>query len=136
MTDTVLQVRVVTPEKPVYEGEASLVIVPAHDGEVGIQARHVRFLASLGFGTLRVHTGGKVLVWFLEGGFVQVGGNKVTVLCDHATPIVDLDPAQADRLAAEAAAAHQPQARHLAQRATVMKRVRASRHAGSGAPRP
>ena len=50
MAEAILHVRVVTPEKPVYEGEASLVIVPAHDGEVGIQARHVRFLASLGFG--------------------------------------------------------------------------------------
>jgi len=131
MTDTILHVRVVTPEKPVYEGEATLVIVPAHDGEVGIQARHVRFLASLGFGTLRIHGGGRVLVWFLEGGFVQVGGNKVTILCDHATPIADLDPEQADRLAAQAREAHQPQARLLTQRATVMKRVRASRHAGA-----
>ena len=132
MADATLHVRVVTPEKPMYEGDANLVIVPAHDGEVGIQARHVRFLASLGFGTLRVHAGGTVHVWFLEGGFVQVGENRVTVLCDHATPLAALDPAQAEQLAAQAKEARPAQAQQLAQRATVMKRVLAGRHARSG----
>ena len=40
-----LDLRVVTPEKPVFEGPVEFVVVPAHDGDVGILPRHARFLA-------------------------------------------------------------------------------------------
>lgn len=130
MADTTLHVRVVTPERPVHEGEASMVIVPAHDGEVGILPGHARFLSSLGFGTLRVHAEGKVHAWFLESGFVQVGDDKVTVLCDQATSLHELDAEAADAQAA--AAAGSPAAGQLLRRAMAVKRVLAGRHARSG----
>ena len=72
---------------------------------------------------MRVHAGSEVSRWFLEGGFVQVRENVVTVLCERALLFDDLDP---DTAASEAAAARQEgskTASELQQRAVVMRRV-------------
>jgi len=125
MANEKLRVRVVTPEKPVFEGEADMVVVPAHDGELGILPRHARLLASLGFGSLRIHEETQVTRWFLEGGFVQVREGLVTVLCERATTFDNLDVEQADKAASEARQAGSADAHHLQQRAVVMRRVAA-----------
>ena len=118
-----LQVRVVTPENPVYEGEADMVVVPAHDGEMGVLPRHARLLASLGIGTLRVHEGDNVHRWFLEGGFVQVVENRVTVICEQATDFEHLDVEAAEAQAEQARSQGRTDARQLTGRAQVMRRV-------------
>lgn len=118
-----LQVRVVTPEKPVYDGQADFVVVPAHDGELGILPRHARLLASLGVGELRITRGAELQRFFLEGGFVQVAEGKVTVLCERATSLDRLDPAAVEAAAQQAKAAGAANAKELQQRATVMRRV-------------
>ncbi len=119
-----LDLRVVTPEKPVFEGPVEFVVVPAHDGDVGILPRHARFLASLGIGELRARTAGGTERFFVEGGFVQVSDNRVTVLCDRAARLEDLDP-EAAAAAAAAPGADVPAAERsrLQRRATVMRRV-------------
>jgi F-type H+-transporting ATPase subunit epsilon len=123
MAELAMRVRVVTPETPVFEGAAEAVVAPAHDGEVGILPRHARFLARLGLGELRITAGGAVQRFFLEGGFVQVRGKLVTILCERAAPLESLDvsaaAAEAERARAEKAAG----AADLAQRASVMRRV-------------
>ena len=129
MAEKKLQVRVVTPERPIYDGLADMVVVPAHDGELGILPMHARLLSSLGLGSLRIQDGSAVSRWFLEGGFVQVRDNLVTVLCEHAATFDSLDPDEADRLAESARQEGQPGARDLQQRAVVMRRV--ARSSGS-----
>lgn len=123
MTDTAMQVRVVTPETAVYEGEAEAVVAPAHDGEVGILPRHARFLCRLGLGELRVTSAGTVQRFFLEGGFVQVRDRLVTILCDRAVPLDALDVSAAEADAERARAEKAAGAADLAQRAAVMRRV-------------
>ena len=118
-----LQLRVVTPERPVFQDEVEFVVVPAHDGEVGILPGHARFLASLGLGELRITRAGTVLRFFLEGGFVQVRENHVTVLCENAVQLESLDVAGAEAAAEKAKAAGAPDAAALAQRAAVLRRV-------------
>ena len=116
-----LDLRVVTPERPVFEGAVESVVVPAHDGEVGILPRHARFLATLGAGALRAHTSGGLMRLYVEGGFVQVADDRVTVLCDLALPIAELDPAAAEAQAAAATSAAEKT--RLQQRAAAMRRV-------------
>jgi F-type H+-transporting ATPase subunit epsilon len=118
-----LELRVVTPEKPVFEGRVESVTVPAHDGEVGILPRHARFLASLGVGELRAKTAGGVVKFFIEGGFVQVAGERVTVLCDRALGMADLDVAAAEAAVQAAAQAPVAERVRLQQRAAAMRRV-------------
>jgi len=122
MADT-LQTRVVTPERQVFAAAAERVVVPAHDGEVGILPGHARFLASLGVGELRITQGGKLLRFFLEGGFVQVRENQVTVLCENAVPLEAVDVGAAVAQAERARTEGTPNAAALARRAAVMRRV-------------
>ena len=124
---TPLQVRVVTPESPVYDGNADFVVVPAHDGEMGILPRHARFLGALGLGELRITSGGTLQRYLLDGGFVQVSDGAVMVLCERATPLDGLDPAALAAAAAQARAAGAPNATALQQRAVVAARLAARR---------
>jgi F-type H+-transporting ATPase subunit epsilon len=91
-----LHCTVVTPERSVLDADAESVTVPTHDGEVGILPGHARLLARLGNGELRVTTGGKTVSFYVEGGFLQVAEDRVTVLTDTAS-----DPAAVDVAAAE-----------------------------------
>jgi len=118
-----LELRVVTPEKPVFEGRVTSVTVPAHDGEVGILPRHARFLASLGVGELRAQGVDGPVRLFIEGGFVQVAGDRVTVLCDRALAVADLDVKAAEAAAQAAADAPVAERTRLQQRAAAMRRV-------------
>ena len=92
-----LHCTVVTPEKSIFGAPASRVTVPAHDGEVGILPGHARLLAKLGNGELRVTADGKTHSFYVEGGFLQVAENRVTVLTDSAFAVQDVDVAAAER---------------------------------------
>ncbi|MEM9250898.1 MAG: ATP synthase F1 subunit epsilon [Planctomycetota bacterium] len=95
----------VTPETTLFDGEATYVAIPAHDGSIGIAPGRAPLLAELGHGVLRVETGGGDERFFLSGGFVQVKAGVVTVLADEAMPIGDVDREEARRVLAEEASA-------------------------------
>jgi F-type H+-transporting ATPase subunit epsilon len=96
-----LNVTVVTPERSIFDAPAARVTVPVHDGEVGILPGHARLLAKLGNGELRVTTDGQTHSFYVEGGFLQVAENRVTVLTDTASPVADVDVAAAERRVSE-----------------------------------
>ena len=48
-------VSLVTPDGPVFEGEAEMLVVPGADGEIGVLARHAPLVAMLQAGSTRVH---------------------------------------------------------------------------------
>ena len=85
MADRTLGVRVVSPEKVVYEGQASSLVAPAWDGQVGILPGHAPFLALLGSGELTVDLpGGGSETFQVAGGVIKVEGGEVTVLTEYA----------------------------------------------------
>jgi len=93
---TTLNVAVVTPEGVAYEGDATAVVVPGHDGEVAFLRGHAPFVGAIGYGTLRVTTpDGKTRRWYLEGGVAQVLDDAVTVLADGIIPAEKVDAAAA-----------------------------------------
>jgi F-type H+-transporting ATPase subunit epsilon len=47
---------VISPEQKLFEGPAQFVVVPGHDGEIGILHDHAPLMALLGEGTLRIET--------------------------------------------------------------------------------
>jgi F-type H+-transporting ATPase subunit epsilon len=79
-----MRVVVVTPERALYEGEATSVVVPAYDGLVGILPRHAPFLSLLGTGTLLVRADDGEHRFRVAGGFVQVVENVVRVVAEKA----------------------------------------------------
>ncbi|MGH7503469.1 MAG: F0F1 ATP synthase subunit epsilon [Longimicrobiales bacterium] len=80
-----LKVSVISPEQTVFEGTADLVVVPAWDGEMGILRGHAPMLVLLGKGPLRIRTAGGEQRFNVEGGFLQVVDDTVTVLSERAS---------------------------------------------------
>ena len=98
-----LQCVVVAPEETAVEQVASFVVVPLFDGELGIGVGHSPMIGRLGYGEMRV-TGsdGSKARYYVDGGFVQVAENVVTVLTGKTVPVADLDLATAEQQIAEA----------------------------------
>ena len=80
-----LNVRVVSPEKIVFEGEASALVAPAWDGQVGVLPGHAPMLALLGAGELALdRVGGGSDTFHVAGGVLKVERNTVTLLTEYA----------------------------------------------------
>ena len=93
-------VSVLTAEGELLSTKAEMVVIPAADGEIGILDRHVPLLALLKPGPLRVVNGADEEVFYVSGGFVDVGRDEddktiVTVLADSGEHAADIDEAQA-----------------------------------------
>jgi len=91
-------ISVITPERAVLETEATSVIFPAHDGEVGILRNRAPLLYRLGVGLLKVETASGRQTLFIAGGFAQMVDNRLTLLTEQAK-----EPEKIDRAAAEKA---------------------------------
>ena len=81
-----MRVTVVSPERQLYDGEATAVVAPAYDGLVGILPHHAPFLTLLGKGNLVVRRGegAESETFAVEGGFAQVTDNRVRVVVERA----------------------------------------------------
>jgi F-type H+-transporting ATPase subunit epsilon len=82
---------VVTPEKTVRETPADFVAATLFDGEIGIAPRHSPFIGRLGCGELRIRLGNQVERLYVEGGFVEVVDDVVSLLTNHAIPAEKID---------------------------------------------
>ena len=79
-----MHVTIISPEKSVFDGDATAVVAPAYDGEVGILPRHAPFMTLLGEGTLRVSEGTSARTFNVRGGFLQVLDDVVGVIAERA----------------------------------------------------
>lgn len=82
---------VVTPEATALEEKTDFVALPLFDGELGVSPGHSPMIGRLGFGELRLKTGDKVVRYYVDGGFVQVADNVVSVLTNRSVPADQLD---------------------------------------------
>src|SRR5215510_4389517 len=90
-----LQCVVVTPEATALDTQADFVALPLFDGEAGVAPGRAPLIGRLGYGELRVRTGGATKRLYVDGGFVQVADNVVSVLTNRAVPAEKLDTATA-----------------------------------------
>lgn len=76
---------VVAKNQVLYSGSLYSVMVPSSEGELGIMANHEPFVSALKDGVIWARTkqeGGTTLSAAIMGGYVQVLGERVIVLCD------------------------------------------------------
>ena len=79
-----LQLDIVTPEKKIFSGAVENVYFPGTEGEMGVLESHVALVTGMVPGELRYLQDGKVNELAVGEGFVEVTGEKVTVLTDLA----------------------------------------------------
>jgi len=82
---------IVTPEKTVRDQRAEFAALPLFDGEIGIAPGHTPMIGRLGCGELRLRADDQTSRFYVEGGFVEVLGNEVTVLTNRAMPAEEID---------------------------------------------
>jgi F-type H+-transporting ATPase subunit epsilon len=85
-----MQCIVVTPEATVLDEPADFVALPLYDGEIGIAAKHAPMLGRLGYGEMRVKQGSATKRYYIDGGFVEVADDIVSVLTQRAVPAAKL----------------------------------------------
>lgn len=88
---------VVTPEATALETSAEFVALPLYDGEIGIAPGRSPMIGRLGFGEMRIRGGGKTSRYYVDGGFVQVADNVISVLTGKAVAAEKLDPSEAQK---------------------------------------
>lgn len=85
---------VVAKDRVLYSGELHSVMVPGVDGELGIMANHEPFVTPLRDGVIWARTkaeGGTTLSAAIMGGYVQVLGERVIVICDKTREIARIN---------------------------------------------
>ncbi len=120
-----LQCILVTPEATLRDEPADFVALPLFDGEIGIAPGHSPMIGRLGYGEMRIRHGEETARFYVEGGFVQVLNDSVSVLSNRALPVENVDAAAAEELLQSALSrpAHTPEL--LAIRQRVMDQARA-----------
>jgi F-type H+-transporting ATPase subunit epsilon len=90
-----IKITIVTPETTTLDAEVDGVTVPLIDGSAGILAGHAPMIGRLGPGELRTNDGSNSQRYYVDGGFVQVEGNSISVLTGRSVPAGEIDLASA-----------------------------------------
>jgi F-type H+-transporting ATPase subunit epsilon len=120
-----MQCIVVTPERTVRDEPAEFVAVTLFDGELGIAPGHTPLLGRLGFGEMRITRSEHTDRYYVEGGFVEVLDDVVTVLTSRAIKAEQIDEEVSRELLASALAkeAHTPETMAVRDRAVAQSRA-------------
>jgi F-type H+-transporting ATPase subunit epsilon len=140
-----MRLEIVTAERLAYSDEVEILVAPGIEGELGILPHHAPLLTVLQPGIMRVVKDGQEQILVVSGGFLEVLGNKVTILADTAERAEEIDEARAQeavRRAQEQLRSHPAEVdleralmalRRAEARITVVRRRRPP---GPGAPPP
>ena len=112
-SDSFLQVEVVSADRLVWSGEATMVIARTTEGDVGILPHHAPLLSVLIDGVVDVQTSdGETWVAAVSAGFLSVANNRVSVLAEYAEAShdINLESARHDLERAQASGENDDQA--------------------------
>jgi F-type H+-transporting ATPase subunit epsilon len=97
MAETPFTFRLVTPQRLLLEAEVASLQVPGSEGYLGVLAHHAPLITALRPGRLDVRdTKGETRSYAVSGGFLEVSGNRATVLADTAERKDEIDIARAE----------------------------------------
>ncbi len=80
-------VEIITLERVVYSGDVESVVVPGAEGQLGILANHASLMSILSTGLIRLISEGNEIRFNVDGGFIEVNKNSVTILADSCETV-------------------------------------------------
>ncbi len=86
-----LNIRVIAPDRTVWDSTAQEIILPSTTGQLGILSGHAPLLTALDIGVMRVRPDKEWVPIALMGGFAEVEEDSVTILVNGAEPGKDID---------------------------------------------
>lgn len=103
-TSNNLRIRLVTPERTLFESEAMAVELPSKSGDMEVLYGHAPLLAELGAGDVRIHAGpgleqhsAGTTRYNVSWGFVEVLPDRVTILASDALKPEEIDVPRAEQ---------------------------------------
>lgn len=95
--DKAFRCQLITPESAMVDIQATQVVLTAHDGELGVLRDRAPLLSMLGIGRCKIETQQQTDVYYIDGGFVQVLDNEMTVLTSRAINVKNIDVPAAEQ---------------------------------------
>ena len=137
-----MQLEIITAEQQVFGDDVDLVVAPGIEGELGILAHHAPLMTALQPGEILIRKDGEETYLAVTGGFLEVMGNKVTILADACERSDEIDEERAqvavnratERMASQETDMQLERAMSSIRRAQV--RLNVVRRRRSRAPRP
>nr|YP_010265854.1 CF1 subunit epsilon [Botrychium ternatum]UHY94423.1 CF1 subunit epsilon [Botrychium ternatum] len=90
-----LNLRVMAPNRIVWNSEVREIILSTNSGQIGILPNHAPLLTALDIGVMRIRVNGQWSNMALMGGFATIDNNQVTVLVNEAEGAIDINPEEA-----------------------------------------
>ena len=99
----VFKLKVVTPERVFYEGDAAMVELSTSEGDIGVYVNHIPMTAIVAPGVLKIHEGSDVRKAALHAGFIQVLPEEITIMAEviEWPDEIDVKRAEEARIRAE-----------------------------------
>lgn len=92
-----LKLEIVTPEAKVFSDDVEMVTLTGLDGEMGILPQHMPLMTQLVEGEIIARKGAEHIFLAVGAGFVQVTGERVSILTDMAIRAENIDEAAAEQ---------------------------------------
>jgi len=97
------KLQVISPDRIFFDGETDMIEVKTTEGEMGILKNHIPLTAILTPGILRIKNGSEERIAALHEGFIEILGDRVTILAEscEGPDEIDLNRAKEAKLRAE-----------------------------------
>ncbi|XP_057813115.2 ATP synthase epsilon chain, chloroplastic-like [Cryptomeria japonica] len=98
-----LNLRVVTPNRVVWDSEVQEIILATNNGQMGVLPSHTALVTALDIGVMKIRLNAQWSTMALMGGFAMIDNNEITLLVNNAERGIDIDLQEAQerfRLAA------------------------------------
>lgn len=96
MADKSFKLRIITPERIFYEGEAEMVEFNTTEGQIGVLPGHIPLTVIIKPGILNIHEADGEKEAALHSGFAEILPQQVTILAEVAEWPEEIDAARAE----------------------------------------
>ena len=122
-----LQVKVIAPDRVVWETTADEIILPTNTGQMGVLTDHTSLLTALEIGVMQVRVNSQWVPLVVMAGFALIQNNILTVIINEAekAETINLSEAETQLKEAEAALAQSESRKDQVEKTFLVKRARA-----------
>ncbi|ASN78734.1 ATP synthase CF1 epsilon subunit (chloroplast) [Porphyra umbilicalis] len=92
-----LNIKIIAPDRTVWDAEAQEIILPSSTGQLGILTGHAPLLTALDIGVMRVRVDKEWMPIVLLGGFAEIENNQLTILVNGAEEASQIDLVEAEK---------------------------------------
>nr|QYB22861.1 ATP synthase CF1 epsilon subunit [Widdringtonia nodiflora]BBN67105.1 ATP synthase CF1 epsilon chain [Widdringtonia schwarzii] len=86
-----LNLRVLTPNRVVWDSEVQEIILSANSGQMGVLPKHIAMVTALDIGVMKIRLNAQWSTMALMGGFAKIDNDEVTLLVNNAERGIDID---------------------------------------------